>query len=166
MPKPSEIPLSCTETHQLRFMLPLPIPSKKNSRTAHLTQSRVTGKWRNYISNSESWKAYESKAIFSMKKQLRDQLDGGVRWEHYESPCIVTIFAWYANKRIADVANIFDGVSDLLQDSGVIANDRQIDTSLLSRVIADERSVEEQGGIEVTIAPSDMLCLNCTFDLK
>lgn len=150
------VPTECTETHTLYFSLPLPIPSKKNSRTAHLVQSRLTGKWRNYISNSTRWKEYEQIAVPLLKGQMRRQCD--VRWEHYTEQVYVAIHARYKDKRVADIANIFDGVSDLLQDAGVIENDR----NLISASVL--RSTDGDGDISITLIPASHYQLTVYYE--
>jgi len=109
----------------LKLTLPLPIPSKKNT-------TRIVGK---RLIGSPKWKAYEAQAIYLLKRQYMAQLGGSRYWAYREYDIELYFTAYYPGAKYADVFNIADGVSDLIQDAGIIENDRQIVRGVINREI-------------------------------
>ena len=88
--------------------------SKKNSK--QIGVNKYTN--RVYFTSSKAWKVFEEDALNQLL-QYRNQ-------DHFEGKIRIDYVFYYKNKGWLDVDNAMTGINDLLQDSGIIRNDRDI----------------------------------------
>lgn len=90
------------------------VASKKNSKRVGV--NRYTGGM--YVSSSKAWKEFEEDAL----KQLLQYRAHG----HFSGKIKISYHFFYKGKEWLDVDNAITGINDLLEDSTLIRNDRDI----------------------------------------
>lgn len=101
-----------------QIMLPLGIPSKKNSK--RIFKNRSTGKL--FITASSAYKAWQAKTKPLMERQKLLMI------EPITSPfidCSITIYINDTGKKSYDLSNKAESILDCLVDAGVLADDNR-----------------------------------------
>lgn len=88
--------------------------SKKNSKQVGVNKYTH----RIYVTASKAWKIFQDDAL----KQLFQYKNKG----HFEGPVRVNYSFFFKDKGWLDVDNAMSGINDLLQESQIIRNDRDI----------------------------------------
>jgi Holliday junction resolvase RusA-like endonuclease len=96
--------------------LPLPIPSKKNSKQIFV--NKATGK--PFVTSSASHKAWWANTIMLVKAEKQRQLD-----YFTFNGCSIIITFCDNGKREYDLTNKAESIMDILVDAGIIADDNR-----------------------------------------
>lgn len=120
----------------IRFTIPLPPRSKKNSMQI-LTNPKTK---RPFISPSSAYKAYRKAALMLIPADVRKGID---------SPVNVCCVYYMQTRRRVDMCNLIEATLDVLVDAGVLADDNSgiVAGHDGSRVLYDK----EQPRTEITI---------------
>lgn len=94
---------------ELRYTIPLPPVSKKNSQ--QIFKNPKTG--RPFIMPSKKYKEYEAEAARYLPKLLKP----------IDSPVCVTCLFYMPTRRRTDLVNLLEAADDLLVHAGVLADD-------------------------------------------
>lgn len=97
-----------------RLIIPGRPITKKNSQQIFINQK--TGK--RFISQSEAYKAYETASLWILKSQRTEFITTDIR--------LICLYYMPDKKSWPDLIGLLQATQDILQNAGIIANDRQV----------------------------------------
>lgn len=132
----------------IKFTIPLPPISKKNSQRIFINQS--TGK--PFIMPSEQYKQYESEAAWFIP-----------RGKHINEPVNVKCLFYMPTRRKVDLTNLLEAIDDVMVKAGLLADDNSeiVESHDGSRVFYDKIRPRT----EVYITASDTGSTKTNFDI-
>ena len=121
----------------MQFVIRGRMASKKNSKQIGFNRRTK----RRFIRSSDQWKAYEKHALWQLRAQ---------KWAPTITENVHVCALYYPPDRKweLDTLAVYEGVGDLLQDAGIIANDRQIKSWDGSRIMEPDKTDPR---VEITI---------------